>query len=163
MTSETVLPMNILTDINGKPLPIDLQPIENGPIRFGGTVYTVTTDEITITVQLEDDQWYSPDYQVSSDNLVDVLVECTIIADDFEWAVDPWHKHGYHYSETECMDYDWSVARRASSATTWEEDEQERFDNIRIREAVILDMINTKTARQLAEIIYDYENPELPF
>ena len=50
-----------------------IEPLEKK--RHGGIIYHVQTEGGVVTVQLEGDLWYEPNYGVSSNDLLEVVVE----------------------------------------------------------------------------------------
>ena len=86
ITKEHIPARNVLVDEKGKPLPLHLQPTDQGPICFGGTIYIVTTDEVSMSIQYckENEVWYEPTFGASSDNMIDVVIETTMYMKNYE-------------------------------------------------------------------------------
>lgn len=64
---EVIKPLNILEDGSFDPTKSEW--------RYGGTIYHIKTEEGIVTVQLEGDLWYEPNYQISSKSLLEVVTE----------------------------------------------------------------------------------------
>lgn len=64
---EVIKPLNILEDGSFDPTKSEW--------RYGGIIYHVQTESGVVTVQLEGDLWYEPNYGISSESLLEVVTE----------------------------------------------------------------------------------------